>query len=50
MATVPWTPLTEADWTDPEGPLVGAPAVHRQLKAWMAAQAASAAPATATDA
>jgi uncharacterized membrane protein YvlD (DUF360 family) len=30
-----------SDWTAPEAPLVGAPAVHRQLKAWMAAQATS---------
>ena len=26
-----------ADWPEPDGPLLGAPAVHRQLKAWMAA-------------
>ena len=25
-----------SDWPDPDGPLLGAPAVHRQLKAWMA--------------
>jgi len=24
-----------ADWPDPDGPLIGAPAVHRQLKAWI---------------
>jgi uncharacterized membrane protein YvlD (DUF360 family) len=26
-----------SDWREPDGPLVGAPAVHRQLKAWIAA-------------
>ena len=26
-----------SEWREPEGPLVGAPAVHRQLKAWIAA-------------
>ena len=26
-----------SDWPEPDGPLVGAPAVHRQLKAWIAA-------------
>jgi uncharacterized membrane protein YvlD (DUF360 family) len=25
-----------SEWPEPEGPLLGAPAVHRQLKAWMA--------------
>ena len=25
-----------SEWPDPEAPLLGAPAVHRQLKAWMA--------------
>jgi hypothetical protein len=29
--------LYPADWAAPEGPLLGAPAVHRQLKAWLAA-------------
>ena len=29
--------LYPADWPAPEGPLLGAPAVHRQLKAWLAA-------------
>ena len=33
-------------WPSPEGPLLGAPAVHRQLKAWIAALKT----ATATDA
>jgi uncharacterized membrane protein YvlD (DUF360 family) len=28
-----------SDWTEPDGPLVGAPAVHRQLKRWIAAVA-----------
>jgi uncharacterized membrane protein YvlD (DUF360 family) len=37
-----------SDWSDPDEPLVGAPAVHRQLKAWIAAQAPSA-PAPAAD-
>jgi hypothetical protein len=37
-----------SDWIDPDEPLVGAPAVHRQLKAWIAAQAPSA-PAPAAD-
>ena len=31
-----------SDWPDPEGPLIGAPAVHRQLKAWMAGAGAAA--------
>jgi uncharacterized membrane protein YvlD (DUF360 family) len=26
-----------AEWPEPDGPLLGAPAVHRQLKAWMGA-------------
>ena len=26
-----------SDWTDPDGRLIGAPAVHRQLKRWIAA-------------
>jgi uncharacterized membrane protein YvlD (DUF360 family) len=29
--------LYPADWPPPEGPLLGAPAVHRQLKAWLTA-------------
>lgn len=29
-----------ATWPEPEGPLYGAPAVHRQLKAWIAAEQA----------
>jgi len=31
-----------SDWPDPDGPLIGAPAVHRQLKAWMAGAGAAA--------
>jgi len=31
-----------SDWPDPDGPLLGAPAVHRQLKAWMAGTGAPA--------
>jgi hypothetical protein len=27
-----------ASWREPAGPLHGAPAVHRQLKAWIAAE------------
>ncbi len=27
-----------ASWSEPDGPLLGAPAVHRQLKAWIAAE------------
>ena len=27
-----------ASWSEPDGPLYGAPAVHRQLKAWIAAE------------
>jgi hypothetical protein len=26
-----------SEWPEPDGPLIGAPAVHRQLKAWIAA-------------
>ena len=29
--------LYPADWPAPDGPLLGAPAVHRQLKAWLTA-------------
>ena len=32
-----------ASWPEPEGPLYGAPAVHRQLKSWIAAEQAPAA-------
>jgi uncharacterized membrane protein YvlD (DUF360 family) len=42
--------LYPADWTAPEGPLLGAPAVHRQLKAWLAAAQGRAAAAPATEA
>ncbi len=31
-------------WPSPEGPLIGAPAVHRQLKAWIAALKSTTAP------
>ena len=31
-----------ASWPEPDGPLYGAPAVHRQLKAWIAAEQGSA--------
>ena len=27
--------LHPADWPEPDGPLVGAPAVNRQLTAWL---------------
>jgi uncharacterized membrane protein YvlD (DUF360 family) len=37
-----------ADWQAPDGPLLGAPAVHRQLKAWMAAAQGATAPASPT--
>ncbi len=37
-------------WPDPESPLLGAPAVHRQLKAWMAALSPARASAVAPDA
>jgi uncharacterized membrane protein YvlD (DUF360 family) len=30
--------LYPATWSEPDGPLYGAPAVHRQLKAWIAAE------------
>jgi hypothetical protein len=29
-----------ADWPEPDGRLIGAPAVHRQLKRWIAAERA----------
>jgi uncharacterized membrane protein YvlD (DUF360 family) len=31
-----------SSWSEPDGPLYGAPAVHRQLKAWIAAEQGSA--------
>ena len=34
--------LYPASWPEPDGPLYGAPAVHRQLKAWIAAEQATA--------
>ncbi len=38
--------LYPADWAAPEEPLLGAPAVHRQLKAWLTAAQRGGAPAT----